>query len=174
MQNIEKSSKALMASKVPGRPPLPKGVAKAVRASLRTTPERMAKADRLAAAAGLSRNEWLEALIDAAPDAASHGASQPGPTTRLPDPVLVGLTYAQLAFMREVSDSREGVANYLRRGVLVQVVANNEVPEAPPFALDVVENPSFWIGCFDSEAQAVETAMNLGLRVAPCETSKHS
>lgn len=49
-----------------GRPPLPPGQGKEVRASLRTTPDRMAKADRLAHAAGLSRNEWLEGLIDAA------------------------------------------------------------------------------------------------------------
>lgn len=50
----------------PGRPPLPPGEGKDVRASLRTTIERLAKADRLAVAAGLSRNEWLERLIDAA------------------------------------------------------------------------------------------------------------
>lgn len=52
--------------KPPGRPPLPPGEGKEVRASLRTTPERLAKADRMARAAGLSRNEWLERLIDAA------------------------------------------------------------------------------------------------------------
>lgn len=52
--------------KSPGRPPLPPGEGKEARASLRTTPERLAKADRLAKAAGLSRNEWLERLIDAA------------------------------------------------------------------------------------------------------------
>ena len=50
----------------PGRPPLPPGEGKEARASLRTTPERLAKADRLANAAGLSRNAWLEQLIDLA------------------------------------------------------------------------------------------------------------
>jgi hypothetical protein len=45
---------------------LPPGEGKEVRASLRTTTDRLAKADRLAVAAGLSRNEWLERLIDAA------------------------------------------------------------------------------------------------------------
>ena len=50
----------------PGRPPLPPGEGKEVRASLRTTPERLAKADRLAEAAGMSRNAWLEGLIDKA------------------------------------------------------------------------------------------------------------
>lgn len=52
--------------KPPGRPRLPPGEGKEVRASLRTTPERLAKADRLAEEAGLSRNQWLERLIDAA------------------------------------------------------------------------------------------------------------
>ena len=52
--------------KPPGRPPLQPGEGKEVRASLRTTPARLAKADRLAKAADLSRNAWLEGLIDKA------------------------------------------------------------------------------------------------------------
>ncbi|OLP04539.1 hypothetical protein BLL52_4237 [Rhodoferax antarcticus ANT.BR] len=42
------------------------GDAKEVRASLRTTPARLAKADRLSKAAGMSRNAWIERLIDLA------------------------------------------------------------------------------------------------------------
>lgn len=49
-----------------GRPPLPPGQAKEVRASLRTTPARLAKADQFAAKLGLSRNAWIERLIDLA------------------------------------------------------------------------------------------------------------
>ena len=52
--------------KLIGRPPKAPGEAKEVRASLRTTPARLAKADQFAEAAGLSRNAWLERLIDLA------------------------------------------------------------------------------------------------------------
>lgn len=163
MRNDIKTPKnSISMPRSPGRPPKSPGTTKEVRASLRTTPERMAKADRLATAAGMSRNEWLEALIDAAPE----GAFLASPTKGSSESYLVGLTNAQLAFMQEVNDSKKDVADYLRRGVQVQVVPNDEVPEAPPFALDVVENPSFWIGCFDSKEQATAMALALGLRLS--------
>ncbi len=49
-----------------GRPPLPEGASKQARVELRTTPERKAKAERLAQRDGLSLSTWLERLIDAA------------------------------------------------------------------------------------------------------------
>jgi hypothetical protein len=60
------NQKEVVAQPKLGRPPLAPGEAKEVRASLRTTPARLAKADRLAEGAGLSRNAWLERLIDLA------------------------------------------------------------------------------------------------------------
>lgn len=77
---------------------------------------------------------------------------------------LIGLNYEQLEFMRTVGKfNRREIAEHLRRGVEVKVVKNNEVPESPPFALDVVEDPGFWIGCFDTDAQAREVAVRIGL-----------
>jgi predicted HicB family RNase H-like nuclease len=52
--------------KRPGRKPLPEGQGKLARIELRTTPERKAKAERLAAAAGLSLAGWWERAVDKA------------------------------------------------------------------------------------------------------------
>jgi len=79
--------------------------------------------------------------------------------------ILEGLNYSQLDFMRTIKHCRMEIADYLRRGVEVAIVPNTEVPEAPPFALDVVENPSFWLDCFSSAEEARETAIKVGLRV---------
>lgn len=58
------------ARKKPGRPKKAPGSAKEVRACLRTTPQRLELADAMATKAGLSRNAWIEQLIDnAAADA---------------------------------------------------------------------------------------------------------
>lgn len=51
------------AEKLVGRPRLPEGCAKTFSMFLRTTPALGEKATRLAAAAGISRNEWIEDLI---------------------------------------------------------------------------------------------------------------
>ena len=51
------------ARKKAGRKPLPPGAGKPERIELRTTPELLAKAQRLADAAGVSRNAWIESLI---------------------------------------------------------------------------------------------------------------
>lgn len=50
----------------PGRPSLPPGLAKTARIELRTSSELAEKAQRLADAAGVSRNAWIEALIERA------------------------------------------------------------------------------------------------------------
>lgn len=50
----------------PGRKPLPEGEGKLARIELRTTAERKAKAERLAAAAGLSLAGWWERAVDKA------------------------------------------------------------------------------------------------------------
>ena len=50
----------------PGRPSLPPGLAKSARIELRTSGELADKAQRLADAAGISRNAWIEALIERA------------------------------------------------------------------------------------------------------------
>ena len=47
----------------PGRPALPIGTAKRTRMELRTTAELAGKAARMAAAAGLSVNAWIERRI---------------------------------------------------------------------------------------------------------------
>lgn len=47
-----------------GRKPLPNGAGKGERIELRTSAELAAKAQRLADAAGISRNAWIERLIE--------------------------------------------------------------------------------------------------------------
>ncbi len=46
-----------------GRPRLPEGKGKSVDIPIRTTPALGGKASRMAKAAGISRNAWIEALI---------------------------------------------------------------------------------------------------------------
>ena len=50
----------------PGRPSLPPGLAKSARIELRTSGDLADKAQRMADAAGISRNAWIEALIERA------------------------------------------------------------------------------------------------------------
>ena len=50
----------------PGRPPLQPGQGKPARIELRTTGELADKAEKLADAAGVSRNTWIERLIQQA------------------------------------------------------------------------------------------------------------
>jgi hypothetical protein len=76
---------------------------------------------------------------------------------------LEGLTYAQLDFMRTVESDHVAIAQYLRTHARVRVVPNKEVPEAPPFALEVAANPGFWLGCFDTAEQAVAVATKVEL-----------
>ena len=47
-----------------GRPALPPGAGKLARIEIRTTPERKAKAKRLAAESGISIAGWMEQQID--------------------------------------------------------------------------------------------------------------
>ena len=80
---------------------------------------------------------------------------------------ITGLTKVQREFLLTVDNKwcmRE-VADYLRRNVEVCIVHNRDVSEAPPFALDVVERPGFWIGCFDTSDEAQSMAQRLGLKV---------
>lgn len=60
----------------PGRPRLEAGAGKAERIELRTTAELAATADRLAAAAGISRNAWIERAMREAAERA-EGAAEP-------------------------------------------------------------------------------------------------
>lgn len=77
--------------------------------------------------------------------------------------LIEGLTAVQSEFVRKVPYAKAEIADYLRRGVEVAVVRNTEVPEAPAFALDVVENPSFWIDCFSTPEEAKVFAGKVGL-----------
>ena len=82
--------------------------------------------------------------------------------------MLEGLNYAQLEFMKSiVGFERKQVADYIRRQVPVQVVDNDEVAEAPAFALDVVENPGYWLNCFETAELAEAAANALGLPITP-------
>ena len=51
---------------LPGRKKLAEGEGKCAKTLLRTTPELLEKAQRLADAAGISRNAWIEQLIERA------------------------------------------------------------------------------------------------------------
>lgn len=76
-----------------------------------------------------------------------------------------GLNAAQIEYLRDVTDARAEIAEYLRRGVAVHIVHQTDVPDAPPYALTVVEKPGFWIGCFSTAAEADAIAQKIGLVV---------
>lgn len=99
-------------------------------------------------------------------NAVASPAATPTPDVSM----LEGLNYAQLDFMsRIVGPERKQVADYIRRQVAVSVVANTEVPEAPPFALDVMESPGYWLDCFDTAELATAAAEALGLPIVEKE-----
>lgn len=95
-------------------------------------------------------------------------SAQPATKPQQDNSMLDGLTYAQLEFMKSiVGPERKQVADYIRRQVPVQVVANTEVSDAPAFALDMVENPGYWLNCFETAELAEAAAIALGLPVTP-------
>ena len=82
------------------------------------------------------------------------------------DSILEGLSYAQLDFMRNIQGiERKQIADYLRVQAAVQVVVNNEVSEAPGFALEVVDNLGYWLDCFHTAEAAEAAAIAVGLPV---------
>lgn len=84
-----------------------------------------------------------------------------------PAPNLDGLTSAQKNHVLGVfPESRALMADYLRQGVEVFIGRQNEASvDVPPVAISVVENPSFWIDCVESESAALAHAAALGLVV---------
>lgn len=81
-------------------------------------------------------------------------------------PDLEDLTLRQREHvLRVFPETRATMAEYLRSGTTVVVLRQDEVPEAPPFALAVKDSPHYWTECLDSEADAVAFAGAMGLTV---------
>lgn len=53
------------------------------------------------------------------------------------------------------------MADYLRQGVDVYFYRHDEVPDVPPVAIAVVQDPAYWIDCAESEDVAVLLATQL-------------
>jgi hypothetical protein len=85
-------------------------------------------------------------------------------------PNLEGLTQAQQEHvLRVYPENRASMADYLRQGVEVYIYRQDEVPDVPPVAIAVVQDPAYWIECVDSESAALTFAADLGLVVASKE-----
>lgn len=87
-------------------------------------------------------------------------------------PNMVGLTQKQQDHVMKVfPETRASMADYLRQGAQVCIYTQNEVPEAPPIAIALLQTPEYWFECVDTERDAVTLAAELGLVVAsilPC------
>ncbi|MFK8773654.1 hypothetical protein [Aeromonas caviae] len=86
---------------------------------------------------------------------------------RAPGVLTDNLTPAQQAHVKQsLSACRQQLSDYLRRGVDVTIFLQREcAADIPPFAMAPVEQPDFWIGCWDTRELAVRSASELGLRV---------
>lgn len=63
-------------------------------------------------------------------------------------------------------DCREEMADFLSHGTEVFVARQHESGAGvPPFAIRVVGQPEFWMGCAHSARAAVQLARDLGLKV---------
>ncbi|HCF2446995.1 TPA: hypothetical protein NIA45_004663 [Pseudomonas aeruginosa] len=63
-------------------------------------------------------------------------------------------------------ECRADLAGYLERGVDVVVYRQTECgDDVPAFAVAPHDRQDFWLGCWETEALAVEGATKLGLRV---------
>lgn len=76
---------------------------------------------------------------------------------------LDGLSEAQVEFMDQVVNGRKTMIHYLRERAAVRITRNRELPEAPPWALEIADNSEFWLGCFDTPLAASMQASRLGL-----------
>lgn len=65
----------------------------------------------------------------------------------------------------QLPENRASMADYLRQGVDVYFYRHDEVPDVPPVAIAVVQDPAYWIDCAESEDVAVLLATQLGLSV---------
>lgn len=62
-------------------------------------------------------------------------------------------------------ETRAEMARVLEEAREVVIVSQDEVGEAPPFAIALQSDHSFWIDCCNSPGVAVDRARELGLRV---------
>lgn len=63
-------------------------------------------------------------------------------------------------------ECRQRIAEYLARGAEVRVFQQTECgSDVPPYAVAPVDDPEFWLGCWDTHELATECAIALGLRV---------
>lgn len=89
----------------------------------------------------------------------------PVPLASVSHDVMSKLTNAQHDFMRTIKFEVATIAKYLIDGAEVTIVEQNEVPESPPYALEVVGNPGFWIDCFNTPEEAREISQKIGLKI---------
>ncbi|HFL7937949.1 hypothetical protein IYR97_26150 (plasmid) [Pseudomonas fulva] len=88
-------------------------------------------------------------------------------TTVSEAPNLEGLTQKQQDHVLKVfPETRASMADYLRQGAQVCIYPQNEVPEAPPVAIALLQTPEYWFECVDTVSAAVTLAAELGLVVA--------
>lgn len=81
-------------------------------------------------------------------------------------PNLEGLTTFQRDHvLRVFPETQASMAEYLRLGAEVFIVRQGEVPDAPPVAIAVLSDPTYWIDCLESEGAALAHAARLGLTI---------
>lgn len=122
--------------------------------------EEQVRAAYLQAASAVCWGRTLEELE------AIRGSAQLTQATELA--IVEGLSEVQARYVRGLDrfcgpGLQKAIAQYLRNGVPVRIVAQNEVPEAGAYALVLQEDPEFWLGCFQTEGAAQSAAEELGL-----------
>lgn len=70
-------------------------------------------------------------------------------------------------------ETRAEMARVFEEASEVVIISQDEVGEAPPFAIALQSDHSFWIDCCSSPGVAADRAQDLGLRVVPCGGSRN-
>lgn len=87
-------------------------------------------------------------------------------------PNLEGLTTLQRDHVLHVfPETQASMAEYLRQGAEVFIVRQDEVPDAPPVAIAVLSDPTYWIDCLESEDAALAHAERLGLTITSASSA---
>lgn len=88
--------------------------------------------------------------------------------------IFFGLTKVQRDFVKQCDSCQSEIANHIKQKSEVMIMENNEVSEAGYYALQVCNDPEFWIDCFENPQFAINTANLLGLRVRKSDLQKYN
>ena len=86
--------------------------------------------------------------------------------------LLEGLSAPQQEFLKLVpANTANDMATILKQSAPCGIGLQTELSDAPPFCLYVMDDPEFWVECFDSVADAHQTAQLLNLPVVKVDVT---